>query len=258
MRKKLATSAIAVLTVSAAVFMTACGNSSNSKTSGKSTDNTTKQAAATVQSSLEDRSLVSDSDNGITKQDNENTDTQAGAAVVTGDSNDNSDKGSQSDDKGNVGNIADDTEGAAASEDSQDNLSGGDTGSTSGDTSQSDNSGVQGSSSENTGNGSVFTFVEGTYAGSTDKRIEAMSSNIHYDIVMTLSNGSYTYTVNITVSGGQQYSSSETYEGTYTVNGSQLSMTGKIESGTASDGALTVTGHLSSFAGSTDSVTLYN
>ena len=48
------------------------------------------------------------------------------------------------------------------------------------------------------------------------------------------------------------------YDGSYTVNGDNISMTGKLESAKAYDGAMIVTGHLSSFAGSSDSITVYH
>ena len=99
--------------------------------------------------------------------------------------------------------------------------------------------------------------VEGIYTGSTDKYVDAMGSYIHYEVTLTLSGGSYQYAVSIMVSGGQQYSSSENYDGSYTVNGDNISMTGKLESAKAYDGAMTITGHLSSFAGSSDSITVY-
>ena len=100
--------------------------------------------------------------------------------------------------------------------------------------------------------------VEGTYTGSTDKYVDAMGSYIHYDVTLTLSGGSYQYAVSITVSGNQQYNSGENYDGSYTVNGDNISMTGKLESAKAYDGAMIVTGHLSSFAGSSDSITVYH
>ena len=95
-------------------------------------------------------------------------------------------------------------------------------------------------------------------SGSTDKYVDAMGSYIHYDVTLTLSGGSYQYAVSITVSGNQQYNSGENYDGSYTVNGDNISMTGKLESAKAYDGAMIVTGHLSSFAGSSDSITVYH
>ncbi len=100
-------------------------------------------------------------------------------------------------------------------------------------------------------------FQEGTYTGSYDKFVDAMQSDIHYDIRLRLSGGSYSYEVSISVSGNLTYSDTESYSGSYTVNGDSLSMTGVLSSGSARDGALTVTGMLSSFAGSNESVTLY-
>ena len=101
-------------------------------------------------------------------------------------------------------------------------------------------------------------FQEGTYYGTFGKYVDAMESNIHYDITLRVSGGTYSYTVGITVSGKLSHSGSESYSGSYTVNGNQLSMTGKLKSANAGAGGdLTVTGILSSFASSNETVTLY-
>ena len=69
-------------------------------------------------------------------------------------------------------------------------------------------------------------FQEGTYTGTAQKSIGAMGSTVSYDITLTLSDGSYSYSVDITVSGGMSYSGTETDRGTYTVEGNTLTMTG--------------------------------
>ena len=100
-------------------------------------------------------------------------------------------------------------------------------------------------------------FQEGTYTGTYDKYVDAMGSNIHYNITLSLSGGSYSYYVSLTVSGGMSHTATENYSGSYTVSGDYLSMTGTLSSATAQNGTLTVTGVLSSFAGSSETVTLY-
>ena len=101
-------------------------------------------------------------------------------------------------------------------------------------------------------------FREGTYTGSLDKFVEAMQSDIHYDITLTLSGGAYTYQVDITLSGKMDHSETQTYSGDYTVDGLNLTMTGTLKSASVNaDGSLTVTGIFSSFASARDTVTLY-
>ena len=101
-------------------------------------------------------------------------------------------------------------------------------------------------------------FREGTYYGSFGKYVDAMQSDIHYDISLSCYGGSYTYNVSITVSGNLSYTGSESYNGSYTVDGNYLNMTGTLSSASAGAGGdLTITGVLSSFAGGSESVTLY-
>ncbi len=101
-------------------------------------------------------------------------------------------------------------------------------------------------------------FQEGTYTGTAQKSIGAMGSTVSYDITLTLSDGSYSYSVDITVSGGMSYSGTETDRGTYTVEGNTLTMTGGDLTGAAvgDEGKLTITGKLSSFAGASDTAEL--
>ena len=101
-------------------------------------------------------------------------------------------------------------------------------------------------------------FREGVYRGTVDKHVDAMESDIHYDITLTLQGGSYTYEVAITLSGKLDYSDTEVYNGSYTVDGLNLTMTGTLKSAAVNaDGSLSVTGIFSSFAGSNDTVILY-
>ena len=101
-------------------------------------------------------------------------------------------------------------------------------------------------------------FREGTYTGSLDKFVDAMQSDIHYDITLTLSGGAYTYQVDITLSGKMDHSETQTYSGSYTVDGLNLTMTGTLDTAVVNaDGSLSVTGIFSSFASSRDTVTLY-
>lgn len=111
--------------------------------------------------------------------------------------------------------------------------------------------------SEATSEEVIQNVLAGRYTGSADKYIEVMGSYIHYDIEITFNDGNYKYTVNITVSGNQQYSADEVYEGTYELNQDKIIMTGKLESGTLSNGAVILNGYLSGFSGSLDSVTVY-
>ena len=100
-------------------------------------------------------------------------------------------------------------------------------------------------------------FREGTYEGSVDKFVEAMDSNIHYDITLTLQGGNYTYQVDITLSGGLDHNEKQSYSGSYSVNGNSLTMTGTLKKAEADGNALTVTGVLSSFASTDAAITLY-
>lgn len=92
-------------------------------------------------------------------------------------------------------------------------------------------------------------FKEGTYKGSLTKYVDAMSTNIQYDVTVTFSGGKYNYTVKINAMG-QTFD--ENYSGTYTVNGNSVKMTGKLSSGTVSGNSIKLTGVLSSFAGNNE------
>ena len=100
------------------------------------------------------------------------------------------------------------------------------------------------------------SFQEGTYTGSTSKYVDAMGSDIRYDVTVVFQGGSYSYTVNITVSGGMSYSTQESYSGGYSVSGDTMTLTGQLSSGTISGSSVTLSGMLSSFAGQTESVTV--
>lgn len=110
-------------------------------------------------------------------------------------------------------------------------------------------------------------FQEGTYTGSYKKHIDAMDSDIRYDITMKLSGGTYNYQVNITVTGkmaeaaggSSPYKETQSHSGKYTVSGTSLTLTGgDLSSGTVNkDGSLSITGTLSGFASGKDTVTLY-
>ncbi|MDE6124474.1 MAG: hypothetical protein K2G22_04500 [Eubacterium sp.] len=97
-------------------------------------------------------------------------------------------------------------------------------------------------------------FQEGTYKGSLTKYVDAMSTNITYDVTVTFSGGKYNYSVKISAMG---QSFDENYSGTYTVNGNSMTMTGKLSSGTISGSSIKIKGVLSSFAGnSEDTITV--
>lgn len=97
-------------------------------------------------------------------------------------------------------------------------------------------------------------FSEGTYTGSMSKYVDAMSSNVRYDVTVTFSGGRYDYVVRVTLSGGMEYSTVENYSGTYTQNGDGLSMSGKMTGCKISGSTLELTGYLSSFAGAPETV----
>ena len=84
-----------------------------------------------------------------------------------------------------------------------------------------------------------------------------MSSNIQYDVTVSFGGGTYQYSVHITLSGGMDYSGDETYSGTYTVNGSTITMTGVLSSGTVYGSSIALTGRLSSFASQSDTITVF-
>lgn len=83
-----------------------------------------------------------------------------------------------------------------------------------------------------------------------------MQSTVHYDVTVTFSGGQYSYTVQIRLTGGMEYSGSESYDGTYTVNGNSLALTGSLSKGSVSGNSIELTGKLSSFANESDSVTV--
>jgi len=101
------------------------------------------------------------------------------------------------------------------------------------------------------------TFSEGTYTGSLTKFVDAMNSNVKYDISISFNNGTYEYKVKVTLSGGMDYTADESCSGTYTLNGDKLSMSGKMSEGTIYGTSVTLKGYLSSFAGSEETVTVF-
>ena len=100
-------------------------------------------------------------------------------------------------------------------------------------------------------------LTEGTYYGSMEKYVDAMNANVHYDVALTLSGGSYSYSVNITLSGGMDYNGTESYSGTYEVDGNYIAFYGDLYEGSIYGNSILVTGYLSSFAGDMDSVTVF-
>ena len=103
----------------------------------------------------------------------------------------------------------------------------------------------------------VPSLKEGTYTGTLNKFVDAMNSNVKYDVTITFRGGNYDFTVKVTLTGGMDYATEEHYNGTYTVNGDKLSMSGKLSSGTVKGTSVTLTGYFSSFAGSQDTLTVF-
>ena len=103
----------------------------------------------------------------------------------------------------------------------------------------------------------VISLKEGTYTGTLSKFVDAMNSNVKYDVTITFRGGNYDFTVKVTLTGGMDYATEEHYNGTYTVNGDKLSMSGKLSSGTVKGTSVTLTGYFSSFAGSQDTLTVF-
>ena len=99
-------------------------------------------------------------------------------------------------------------------------------------------------------------FKEGIYTGSSEKHVDAMKSDIRYDITLVMAEGNYDYTVELTVSGGMSHNVTENYKGQYTVDGNKITMTGELESAEVKAEGLAVTGKLSSFAGGNDTILL--
>lgn len=99
-------------------------------------------------------------------------------------------------------------------------------------------------------------FSEGTYKGSFGKYIDAMGADVRYDVTVKFENGSYDYTVEITLSGGMDHHAEEKYSGTYTVNGTSLTFTGQLKNGTVKKDGISLTGLLSSFASEDETLTV--
>lgn len=100
-------------------------------------------------------------------------------------------------------------------------------------------------------------FKEGvSYRGSTEKFVDAMNSTVHYDVAVTFRDGQYTGTVQVRLTGGMEHTETQSYSGTYTLNGNTLTMTGDFSKGSISGNAIELTGKLSSFASESDSVTV--
>ena len=100
-------------------------------------------------------------------------------------------------------------------------------------------------------------FKEGVpYRGSMEKYVDAMNSTVHYDVTVTFRDGQYTGTVQVRLTGGMEHSETQSYSGTYTLNGNTLTMTGDFSKGSISGNAIELTGKLSSFASESDSVTV--
>ena len=101
------------------------------------------------------------------------------------------------------------------------------------------------------------TFKGGTYKGTVDKHVDAMQSDIHYDIVLEMANGEYKYKVDISVTGKMNYNTTQNLQGTYTVDGNNITMTGDLKSAVVDPaGNLALSGKLSSFSDGSDTVNL--
>lgn len=100
-------------------------------------------------------------------------------------------------------------------------------------------------------------FKEGVpYRGSTEKFVDAMNSTVHYDVAVTFRDGQYTGTVQVRLTGGMEHTETQSYSGTYILNGNTLTMTGDFSKGSISGDSIELTGKLSSFASESDSVTV--
>ncbi len=100
-------------------------------------------------------------------------------------------------------------------------------------------------------------FKEGAYHGTLSKYVDAMNSNVKYNIDIQFKDGKYNYTVNINLSGAMEHTYTESYNGTYKVTGDTMSLTGKLSSGKIYGSSVTLTGYLSSFASQEETVTLF-
>ena len=83
-----------------------------------------------------------------------------------------------------------------------------------------------------------------------------MNSTVHYDVTITFRDGQYTGTVQVQLTGGMEHTETQSYSGTYTLNGNTLTMTGDFNNGSVSGNSIELTGKLSSFASGNDSVTV--
>lgn len=100
-------------------------------------------------------------------------------------------------------------------------------------------------------------FKEGvSYRGSMEKFVDAMNSTVHYDVAVIFRDGQYTGTVQVRLTGGMEHAETQSYSGTYTLNGNTLTMTGDFSKGSISGNSIELTGKLSSFASESDSVTV--
>lgn len=101
------------------------------------------------------------------------------------------------------------------------------------------------------------TFQTGTYSGSHKKEVEAMNTTIVYKYSITFqADHTYQYKVSFSAMGEDV---TETESGTYSVEGSSLSMTsedGTKTSGKIAGNKITISRVVSSFAASTDTITV--
>lgn len=84
--------------------------------------------------------------------------------------------------------------------------------------------------------------------------MEAMNSTVNYSIRISFAGGHYDYSVHVTISGGMSHETDESFSGEYTVNGNAMTLTGRLTSGAIHANTISLTGFLSSFSGSQDTV----
>lgn len=84
--------------------------------------------------------------------------------------------------------------------------------------------------------------------------MEAMNSTVKYSVRITFAGGRYDYSVHVAVSGGMSHETDESFSGEYTVSGNAMTLTGRLTSGVIHANTISLTGYLSSFSGSQDTV----
>ncbi len=104
--------------------------------------------------------------------------------------------------------------------------------------------------------GSVFCFgasaldsLDGsTYTGTHTRYVDAMESDVRFDIELAFADGIYTYTVKVTVSGNMAFDTVETISELYTVQDDTVTLHGDLGKAKVNGDSLVLNAWLSSYS----------